>query len=357
MPKILYSQVIEEDPEELKELEKYHRYSHLFQRVRMLRLLKSEECSNLGEVAQALGYSWRQCQRWFASYREGGLEELLKSRVHERGRQELVTPEAFEDLEEAMKRGEVATISQADEFLRERHGIEYSHPDGVGQLLRRRKVKLKTGRPRHEKADPEKQEAFKKLRWRDRAHKRAPLPEGEAAEGDGLRRGAFRAHQLAHEALLPERGSPTLRRETRLQVDLPLRGGGAHNRRELLSLPAWDGRRMPGDLPRPTLENSKSYPDHHLLIVLDGAPSHRSESIVHPQNISLLMLPPYSPEMDPAERWFQEFRRKLSNRTFESVTLLQEALTRTLLVPYRKNRALLKRLTGYSWWVEAVQTL
>ena len=162
MPKILYYQVIEEDPEELRELEKYHRYSHLVQRVRMLRLLKPEECSNLGEVAQALGYSWRQCQRWFTSYRKGGLEELLKSRVHERGRQELVTPEAFEDLEEAMKRGEIATISEADEFLRERHSIEYSHPDGVGQLLRRRKVKLKRGRPRHEKADPEKQEAFKK---------------------------------------------------------------------------------------------------------------------------------------------------------------------------------------------------
>jgi hypothetical protein len=53
------------------------------------------------------------------------------------------------------------------------------------------------------------------------------------------------------------------------------------------------------------------------------------------------MLVPYSPEMDPAERWFQQFRRKLSNRTFESVALLQEALTQTL-VPYRKNRALLK---------------
>ena len=45
------------------------------------------------------------------------------------------------------------------------------------------------------------------------------------------------------------------------------------------------------------------------------------------------MLPPYSPELDPAERWFQEFRRKLSNRTFESVAVLHEALTRTLL-PY-----------------------
>jgi transposase len=154
MAKILYPQVITEDLDELKELEKYHRYSHLFQRVRMLRLLKSEECSNLGEAARALGYSWRQCQRWFASYQKGGIEELLKSRVDERGRQELVTPEAFEELQEAMKKGEIATIGQAHRFLSER-GIEYSHPDGVGQLLRRHKVKLKTGRPRHEKVDPQ----------------------------------------------------------------------------------------------------------------------------------------------------------------------------------------------------------
>jgi transposase len=89
------------------------------------------------------------------------LGELLKSRVDQRGRQELVTEEAFEELEEAMKRGEIATINQAHEFLSER-GIEYSHPDGVGQLLRRRKVKKKTGRPRHENADEQEQEAFKK---------------------------------------------------------------------------------------------------------------------------------------------------------------------------------------------------
>jgi transposase len=93
---------------------------------------------------------------------ESGIEELLKSTVHERGRQELLTPEALEDLKETMKLGKIATIGQADKFLRERHGIEYAHPDGVGQLLRRHKIKLKTGRPRHEKADPEEQDAFKK---------------------------------------------------------------------------------------------------------------------------------------------------------------------------------------------------
>ena len=118
MPKVHYLRVIKGDPQELKELAKYHRYTHLFQRVRMLRLLRSEECRNLGEAARALGYSWRQGQRWLASYKKGGLEELLESRVGERGAQELVTPEAFEDLEEAMKRGEIATIGQADEFLR-----------------------------------------------------------------------------------------------------------------------------------------------------------------------------------------------------------------------------------------------
>ncbi len=161
MPHIDYPEVIKESEEELNRLEKRHRYSHLFHRVKMLRLLKSEECRNLGEAAEALGYSWRQCQRWFASYRRGGLDELLVSRVGERGPRELITDEAWEELEEAMKEGQIATIAQAHEFLSER-GIEYAHPESVGQLLRRRQVKLKSGRPRHRKADSEEQQRFKK---------------------------------------------------------------------------------------------------------------------------------------------------------------------------------------------------
>ncbi len=161
MPKTNYPQVIEEDLQELEKLEKRQRYTHLFHRVKMLKLLKSEECSNLAEAAEALGYSRRQCQRWFITYRREGLEELLVSRVHERGPKELVTEEAFTELEEAMKRGEIATLAQAHRFLSER-GVRYAHPESVGGLLRRRKVKLKTGRPRHEKADKGVQEAFKK---------------------------------------------------------------------------------------------------------------------------------------------------------------------------------------------------
>lgn len=69
-------------------------------------------------------------------------------------------------------------------------------------------------------------------------------------------------------------------------MDLPLRGGRSHHRRELLpDLPGMDD----GCLQIFLDELSKSYPDQHLLIVLDGAPSHRSEKIVHPENVSLLI--------------------------------------------------------------------
>ncbi len=101
---------------------------------------------------------------------------------------------------------------------------------------------------------------------------------------------------------------------------------------------------------------SEAYPDHHLLVVLDGAPSHRSEEIVCPTNVDFLRLPAYSPELDPVERWFQEFRRELSNKAFETVELLQEALGQALQ-PYWKEPARLRRLTGFSWWVEAVNAL
>jgi transposase len=103
-------------------------------------------------------------------------------------------------------------------------------------------------------------------------------------------------------------------------------------------------------------ELSEAYPNHHLLLVLDGAPSHRSGEVTHPENISLLELPAYSPELDRVERWFQEFRRELSNRTFEAVELLQEALSKTLQ-PYWEDPARLRRLTGFSWWVEAINAL
>lgn len=60
-------------------------------------------------------------------------------------------------------------------------------------------------------------------------------------------------------------------------------------------------------------------PDAHAILVLDGAGWHSSKSLVVPENVTLLPLPPYSPELNPVENLWQYLRQnKLSNRVFES---------------------------------------
>ncbi len=93
-----------------------------------------------------------------------------------------------------------------------------------------------------------------------------------------------------------------------------------------------------------------------IILVQDNAPPHLAQSIVIPDNIALLPLPPYSPELNPVERWFLEFRRLLSNRLFDTLEALQEALTE-VLKRYWNDRGALRQLTNFPWWQEAVQHL
>ena len=46
-------------------------------------------------------------------------------------------------------------------------------------------------------------------------------------------------------------------------------------------------------------ELSKQYPDDIILLVCDGAAWHKSKTLVCPENIQLLSIPPYTPEMNP----------------------------------------------------------
>lgn len=100
----------------------------------------------------------------------------------------------------------------------------------------------------------------------------------------------------------------------------------------------------------------KKYADHRVILVLNNAPSYLSKAVVLPGNVSLLKLPPYSPELNSIERWFQEFRRELSSKIFEDIGSLQAALT-GVLEPYRRERERLRSLTGFPWWKAAADAL
>jgi transposase len=154
-----YDALIQECAEALEAQERRLRRSAVSYRVRMLRMLKSGESRSLASAAEQLGYSLRQCQRWFRCYRQGGLEALLKFEQPRRG--ERMTQAAWEVLEKAMKAGEVATLEQTRQLLAVQ-GVPYQSVAGVSSLLIRHKVKLKTGRPRHQQTDEAVQAAFKK---------------------------------------------------------------------------------------------------------------------------------------------------------------------------------------------------
>ncbi len=61
-------------------------------------------------------------------------------------------------------------------------------------------------------------------------------------------------------------------------------------------------------------------PGAHAVVVLDGAGWHQTGvKLKIPDNISLLPLPPYSPELNPVENIWQYLKQNyLSNRIFET---------------------------------------
>jgi len=60
-------------------------------------------------------------------------------------------------------------------------------------------------------------------------------------------------------------------------------------------------------------------PDAHALLILDGAGWHGAKALQVPDNITLLKLPPYAPELNPIENvWAYLRANKLAISVFDS---------------------------------------
>jgi transposase len=88
-------------------------------------------------------------------------------------------------------------------------------------------------------------------------------------------------------------------------------------------------------------------PGRHAVVVLDGAGWHGERCVLAAPNVTLLFLPPYSPQLNPIERlwrWIQE--RFLANRIFETIEALEERLCQA----WRQiTPALIKTLCRFDW--------
>ena len=72
---------------------------------------------------------------------------------------------------------------------------------------------------------------------------------------------------------------------------------------------------------------SKAYPHKEIHLVMDQAGWHKSKALKIPENIEIIYLPPYSPELNPVERLWQWLKRHVCrNRYFESEESLIEEI-------------------------------
>ncbi len=67
-------------------------------------------------------------------------------------------------------------------------------------------------------------------------------------------------------------------------------------------------------------------PDEHAVMILDQAGWHGSNALAVPANVTLIPLPPYSPELNPVERvWLYLKERFLSHRLLDDYDAIVDA--------------------------------
>jgi transposase len=66
-------------------------------------------------------------------------------------------------------------------------------------------------------------------------------------------------------------------------------------------------------------EFSKVNPEEFKIMLLDNGSFHKAKSLIIPDNIALLFIPPYSPELNPAEKIWWKMKRAFTNRLHKSL--------------------------------------
>jgi transposase len=76
-------------------------------------------------------------------------------------------------------------------------------------------------------------------------------------------------------------------------------------------------------------EFSKINKDKKIVIVMDGAGWHQSKKLIIPTNIRIIILPPYSPELNPTEKLWQYIKdNTIKNRVYTTLRKLENAVCR-----------------------------
>ena len=101
-------------------------------------------------------------------------------------------------------------------------------------------------------------------------------------------------------------------------------------------------------------EVASRYLEDRIVMVLDGAGWHKAGALVVPNNMRLLSLPPYAPELNPVEHIWDELREKsFGNLVFDSLDSLEEHLEASLLAMER-DQDRVRSIVAWPWIISSL---
>ena len=78
-------------------------------------------------------------------------------------------------------------------------------------------------------------------------------------------------------------------------------------------------------------ELSAQFKDDYILLICDNAIWHKSKGLIIPDNIEMMFIPPYTPEMNPIEQVWDEIREKyFANQIFGSLKQAEHQLCKAV---------------------------
>ena len=161
-------------------------------RIRVQSIVLAKQGRTAVEIAETLGVSRRPVQEWVRRYNQSGVDGLQHRPGQ--GRPEKLSSEERDRLVARLESGprkedQVCALRGRDlqRILKEEFGKLY-HLNGVYALLHRLGYRCLMPRPKHRKADPQAQEAFKKTSASRSTRFARPIPKSAWKSGFRMKR-------------------------------------------------------------------------------------------------------------------------------------------------------------------------
>jgi transposase len=316
--------------EELRQLARAITQKRIWLRYQAVVLAKQGGVST--DIARTLGCSRRAVQAWVARYNHGGVQGLQEGR-HTGRPPCLAGPDLlrFRERIEAGPGPEDGTCSlrgcDVRRILRDEFGVILGR-QAVYDLLHELGYSCLMPRPQHEQANPEVQEFFKEIVVEQIAAIAEMHPDEEIRT----------YHQ--DEARFGQKGTMARVWAPRGTRPRAVRQTGFTSLYVLAAVCAATGAVSALIMPEMNIEVINLFLEQfsrelpagvHAVMIWDGAGFHTGGDLVVPSNVSLIQLPPYSPELNPVENLWHYLRsHHWSNRRYRDYDELQDEAVRSL---------------------------